>query len=56
MPSEVFLKKGEGAGAQAVLRDGKEKKKKKKRSQALHTLWLAWEDPDHSFTPDKSEG
>lgn len=54
MPSEVFLEEGEGAGAQAALRDGK--KKKKKRSQALHAMWLAWGDPDHSFTPDKSEG
>lgn len=52
MPSEVFLEEGEGAGAQAALRGGE----KKKRFQALHPLWLAWEDPDHSFTPNKSEG
>lgn len=50
MPSEVFLEEGEGAGAQADLRDGKKKKK------ALYAMWLAWGDPDYSFTPDKSEG
>lgn len=47
------LPRGRGrCGAQAALRGGE----KKKRFQALHPLWLAWEDPDHSFTPNKSEG